>query len=108
VDEIAAVDRTRGLSVNRVIVLAACNAAVKSPTSLVSMLLQKGIARTVLATDQTYDARDIPALMARLKSQTPLRRAAGQLHQYVELKLPDGLRRPTLGLHNETEGVIGE
>jgi hypothetical protein len=81
---------------DRVIVLAACGTAADAnraipmvdSRSLASLLLEKGIARTVLATDRPYDAREIPALMKRLASGTPLREAGGQLRQYVEVNRP--------------------
>lgn len=73
---------------NRVIILAACSTAEKTAgaQSLTSVLLRNGIARTVLATDRPYDGRDIPDLLARLRSRTPVRQAGGQLRQYVELR----------------------
>ena len=89
VDEIARINRTKDTTVrDRVIILAACSTAAKGQSeSLVQVLLNRGIARTVFATDRPYDARDIPALMQRLKVK-PLRKAAGQLQQYVELERP--------------------
>jgi hypothetical protein len=87
VDEIAKIDRVGDPAVrDRVIILAACSTAAPTDSgSLASLLLQKGIARTVLATDHPYDARDIPDLMARLRSGKPVRESGGQLRQYVEL-----------------------
>lgn len=111
VEEIAKIDRTNDpLVKNRVIVLAACNtaAAASYSQSLASVLLQKGIARTVLATDRPYDARDIPALMARLKGQISLRPAGGQLRQYVELGYPNRLLHPSFGMIEEREVFSGE
>jgi hypothetical protein len=71
---------------DRVIILAACSTAAPTMNgSLASLLLRKGIARTALATEHPNDARDIPELMARLRSGTPPRQAGGQLRQYVEL-----------------------
>jgi hypothetical protein len=97
VDDIAKIVRTRDSRVaSRVIVLAACSTAAKPPNtrSLTSVLLQKGIARTVWATDHPYDARDIPDLLKRLKAQTPLRKAGGQLQQYVNLHFSNRLPGP--------------
>jgi len=88
IDELAKIDRTSNPPKNRVIVLAGCSTASHpvNADSLVQVLLNRGMARTVLATDKPYDARDIPALMQRLKAQQPLRQAGGQLRQYVELQ----------------------
>jgi hypothetical protein len=91
IDEIAQIDRTGDPRVrNRVIILAACSAGARleDPRSLTSVLLEKGIARTVMATDRPYDARQIPDLLARLGNRTALRKAGGQLQQYVELRAP--------------------
>jgi len=88
VDELAKINRTGSPAKNRVIVLAACSTAAHASNadSLVQVLLKQGIAGSVLATDKPYDARNIPDLMQRLKSQQPLRQAGGQLRQYVELR----------------------
>jgi hypothetical protein len=73
------------------------------PASLVSLLLQKGIGRTVFATQFPYDARQIPDLMQRLSSGAGPRAGGGQLRQYVELLyFRLGQSSP------ETEGVFGE
>ena len=89
VDEIARIQRRGDPKVKqRIIVLAACSTA--SPVegrSLAQVLLKNGIARTVFATDHPYDARQIPDLITRLKTKS-VRDADGQLHQYVELRLP--------------------
>lgn len=89
VAELAKMNRVGDPAVKeRIIVLAACSTA--SPVegqSLAQVLLKTGIARTVFATDRPYDAREIPGLMTRLRSQ-PVRDAGGQLRQYVELQLP--------------------
>ena len=95
VAEIAGIDRTGDSAVrHRVIVLAACGTAAipagKSAESLVQVLLRKGIARSVFATDRPYDARDIPALITRLRSE-PLRDAADKLSPHVEIEWPQGL-----------------
>jgi len=110
VDEIAKIDRSGDLAVrDRVIILAACNTAAPAHSgSLASLLLQKGIARTVLATDHPYDARDIPALMARLRSGKPLRESAGQLRQYVELDRQIRLTVQILWQFTESETSSGE
>jgi hypothetical protein len=112
VDEIASIDRTRDSTVrNRVIILASCSTAAKpvnsQAQSLVQVLLQKGIARTVFATDRPYDARDIPALMARLKSM-PLREASGALQQHVELEQPQSFPEPFLKKFKGEEVFSGE
>jgi hypothetical protein len=116
VDEFKALkDRTGDPAVkNRVVVLAVCSTAAKPaggagaavggpPASLVSLLLRKGIGRTVFATQFPYDARQIPELMQRLSSGAGPRAGGGQLWQYVEL-LYVGPVRPT----QEMEGVFGE
>jgi hypothetical protein len=105
IEELAKIDRAMSpmsLANPRVIVLAACNTASHPANvdSLVQVLLKRGIARTVLATDQPYDARDIPDLMQRLQAKTPLRKAGGQLRQYVELHPPSPL--PHLPFNFET------
>ena len=71
---------------HRRIVLVACRTAdVGEAGSIARKLLQNGIARTVFATDKPYDAREIPALLERLKSQS-LQQGGGQLKQYVRLE----------------------
>jgi hypothetical protein len=114
VDEFRALkDRTGDSTVKeRVVVLAVCSTAAKPaggavtggmPASLVSLLLQKGIGRTVFATQFPYDARQIPDLMQRLSSGAGPRAGGGQLRQYVELLyFRLGQSSP------ETEGVFGE
>ena len=90
VDEIANLKRT--VSSDRIIVLVACETAKpRNGRSLASVLLQHGLARTVFATEQKYDARNIPALMKKLREPVPLREAGGQLMQYVELHQQAGL-----------------
>jgi hypothetical protein len=90
VDEIASLKRT--VSSDRIIVLVACETAKpRNGRSLASVLLQHGLARTVFATEQKYDARNIPALMKKLREPVPLREAGGQLMQYVELQQEAGL-----------------
>ena len=103
VDEIAKIDRATNSSPgngarNRVIVLASCSTARHQGNvdSLAQVLLKHGIARTVFATDQPYDANNIPDMMERLQAQAPLRKATGQLRQYVELRRPDGLPQTPL------------
>ncbi len=72
---------------HRRIVLAACSTArVGEAGSIARVLLKNGIARTVFATDKPYDAREIPALLARLKEQS-LQQGGGQLKQYVRLEV---------------------
>ena len=74
---------------HRRIVLVACRTAdVGEAGSIARKLLQNGIARTVFATDKPYDARAIPALLERLKSQS-LQQGGGQLKQYVRLEEPN-------------------
>jgi hypothetical protein len=87
VQDIASLDRIReGTVPDRVIILAACSTAAPAHgASLASVLLKQGLARTVLATDHPYDARDIPALIAHLRSGSPIRGADSQLRQYVRL-----------------------
>jgi hypothetical protein len=90
VDEIANLKRTANK--DRIIVLVACETAKpRNGRSLASVLLQHGLARTVFATEQKYDARNIPALMKTLRGSAPLRDAGGQLMQYVELHHQAGL-----------------
>jgi len=90
VDEIASLKRT--VSSDRIIVLVACETAKpRNGRSLASLLLQHGLARTVFATEQKYDARNIPAPMKKLREPVPLREAGGQLMQYVELQEEAGL-----------------
>jgi len=111
VEEIARVDRTRDPAAReRVIILAACSTAHHFSTSgsLTSVLLEKGIARTVLATDQPYDARVIPDLMARLAAGTPIREAGGQLLQHVELRNPGALPGQPPLRRAAGEGLAGE
>jgi hypothetical protein len=111
IDEIARIDRTKDPAVReRVIVLAACSTAYhfSNSASLASVLLQKGIARTVLATDRPYDARGIPDLMTHLGARTPLREAGGQLLQYVELRNPEELPGQPFGRRPESEEAAGE
>lgn len=109
VDEIARIDRTKETTVrDRVIILAACSTAAKGQSeSLVQVLLNRGIARTVFATDRPYDARDIPALMERLKVK-PLREAAGQLQQHVELEQPQIFPKRFQMTFKESEVFSGE
>lgn len=86
-EELSQIDRS-GQPANRLVILVACNTAAPSANkgpSLVNVMLEKGIARSVMATDRPYDARDIPALMERFRQGTPVREAGGQLRQYVEL-----------------------
>ncbi len=95
VDEIGKIDRTNDSSVrNRIIVLAACSTAAApadaGAQSLVQVLLQKGVARNVFATDRPYDARDIPALLAKLKLK-PLQEATEKLSPHVEVERPQEL-----------------
>jgi hypothetical protein len=92
VDEIAKLNRTAGAQ-NRVIILASCSTARHqgSVDSLAQVLLKHGIARSVFATDEPYNATNIPDMMQRLQAKAPLRKATGQLRQYVELRSPGGL-----------------
>jgi hypothetical protein len=113
IHELEQIDRTKDPSVReRVVVLVSCKTAARTtedPHSLASVLLEKGIARTVMATDRPYDSRDIPALLKRVASGLPLREAvalptqpspgaataqrASYLQQYVELQVPAVFRR---------------
>jgi len=91
VDELAQIDRRSDPRVrNRIIVLVACSTGARTlenPRSLTSVLLEKGIARTVMATDRPYDSREIPTLLTRLANGTPLRKAVG-LHTQTATQSP--------------------
>ncbi len=100
IDEIKQIVRDDPGAKSRVIILAACSTGARTADtrSLTSVLLENGIAGTVMATDRPYDAKLIPGLIERLKSGVPLRRAGAQgqpenqrqpgvhLQQYVELR----------------------
>lgn len=102
IDEIRQIVRKDGGAKNRVIILAACSTGrrAEDTRSLTSVLLEKGIAGTVMATDRPFDAKLIPDLIGRLKAGVPLRKAGapgppgtqgrprGYLQQYVELHGP--------------------
>jgi len=82
IQELAQIDRTRDPRVReRIVILVACKAGARTPEdprSLSSVLLEKGIARTVMATGRPYDSREIPGLLTRLANGAPLRTAAGR------------------------------
>jgi len=109
VDEIATIHRANDPTVReRVIVLVACStAAVRQSESLVQTMLRLGIARSVFATDRPYNAREIPALMERLRAK-PLREAGGQLHQHVELERPQVFPNGFQKTFKESEVFSGE
>jgi hypothetical protein len=100
IEEIKQIVRNDPGAKNRVIILAACSTGARTADtrSLTSVLLENGIAGSVMATDRPYDAKLIPGLIERLKSGVPLRQAGAQgqpenqgqsgvhLQQYVELR----------------------
>lgn len=110
IEEIKQIVRNDPGAKNRVIILAACSTGARTADtrSLTSVLLENGIAGSVMATDRPYDAKLIPGLIERLKSGMPLRRAGARgelgnqdqpgvhLQQYVEvISHPMGFEPPT-------------
>jgi hypothetical protein len=98
-DELEQIDRRGDPGVHkRIVILVACQAGAKTPNnprSLASVLLKKGVARTVFATDRPFESGDITKLLEKLANGMPPRMAVGlheyngsSLHQYVELESP--------------------